>query len=123
MHKNTNIKNIHGVSFDFMLILKLFLVKYYIKVELCHDCYMILSSCSSQLEMNSHWLQDFAPYSPSSEVDSSSATLESPVNSYSWIKQEPETVVIKWDNINTLPAATETEQDNTPSSATATSST
>ncbi|XP_058621284.1 uncharacterized protein LOC131533169 isoform X2 [Onychostoma macrolepis] len=77
--------------------------------------------CSSQVEMNSQWLQDFAPYSPSSEVDSSSATLESPVDSYSWIKQEPETVVIKWDNINTLPAATETEQDNTPSSATATS--
>ncbi len=84
---------------------------------------MTLSSCSSQVEMNSQWLQDFAPYSPSSEADSSSATQESPVNSYSWIKQEPETVVIKWDNINTLPDATETEQDNPPSSATDTSST
>ncbi|XP_016340404.1 uncharacterized protein LOC107687542 [Sinocyclocheilus anshuiensis] len=79
--------------------------------------------CSSQVEMNSQWQQDFAPYSPSSEVDSSSATLESPVNSDSWMKQEPETVVIQWDNVNKLPAATETEteQDNTPSSATSTS--
>ncbi|XP_059380062.1 uncharacterized protein LOC132115669 isoform X2 [Carassius carassius] len=77
--------------------------------------------CSSQVEMNPQWQQDLAPYSPSSEADSSSATLESPVNSYSWIKQEPETVVIKWDNVSTLPAATETEQDNSPSSATSTS--
>lgn len=84
---------------------------------------MILSSCSSQVEMDSQWQQDFAPYSPSSEADSSSATAESPVSSYSWIKQEPETVVIQWDNVNTLPGAAETEQDNTPSSATFTSST
>ncbi|KAK2869844.1 hypothetical protein Q8A67_024236 [Cirrhinus molitorella] len=72
-------------------------------------------SCS-QVEMNSEWLQDFAPYSPSSEVDSGSARQGSPVSSCSWMKQEPETVVIQWDNTNTLPAATETQQDNTPSS-------
>ncbi|XP_026056545.1 uncharacterized protein LOC113042156 [Carassius auratus] len=77
--------------------------------------------CSSPVEMNPQWQQDFAPYSPSSEADSSSATLESPVNSYSWIKQEPETLVIQWDNVSTLPAAAETEQDNSPSSATSTS--
>ncbi|XP_073687318.1 uncharacterized protein [Garra rufa] len=77
------------------------------------------SSCS-QVE-NSHWLQDFAPYSPSSEVDSGSARQSSPVSSYSWIKQEPETVVIQWDNTNVpVPTATETEQDNIPSSAAST---
>ncbi|XP_043081888.1 uncharacterized protein LOC122329611 [Puntigrus tetrazona] len=73
---------------------------------------------SSQVEMNSQWLQDFAPYSPSSEADSSSAMLESPVTSYSWIKQEPETVVIQCDNVNT-----ETEQDTTPSGAASISTT
>ncbi|XP_067234550.1 uncharacterized protein [Chanodichthys erythropterus] len=76
-----------------------------------------LQSCS-HFEMSSQWLQDFAPYSPSSELDSSSARQESPVSSYSWMKQEPETEVIQWENINSPPAADYTEQDNTLSSAT-----
>ncbi|KAL0157351.1 hypothetical protein M9458_048597, partial [Cirrhinus mrigala] len=41
----------------------------------------------------------------------------SPVSTYSWMKQEPENVQIQWDNTNTLPVATETQQDNIPSSA------
>ncbi|XP_050953900.1 uncharacterized protein LOC127155608 [Labeo rohita] len=71
----------------------------------------------SGVEVNSQWLQDFAPYSPSSEVDSSSARQDSPVSTYSWMKQEPENIQIQWDDTNTLAAATETQQDNIPSSA------
>ncbi|XP_039522393.1 uncharacterized protein LOC120475775 isoform X1 [Pimephales promelas] len=67
----------------------------------------------SQDEMNSQWLEDFAPYSPSSELDSSSAKQESPVSNYSWVKQEPETELIQWGNINSVPADNSTEQDNT----------
>ncbi|XP_067290968.1 uncharacterized protein [Pseudorasbora parva] len=78
-----------------------------------------LQSCS-QDEMNSQWLQDFAPYSPSSELDSSSAQQESPVSSCSWMKQEPGTEIIQWENVNSLPAANYTEEDNAPISAVST---
>ncbi|KAK7124016.1 hypothetical protein R3I93_022198 [Phoxinus phoxinus] len=78
-----------------------------------------LQSCS-QDEMNSQWLQDLAPYSPSSELDSSSARQDSPVSSHSWMKQEPETEVIQWENINSVPADNYTDQDNTPNVAAST---
>ncbi|XDV47109.1 hypothetical protein PO909_016819 [Leuciscus waleckii] len=75
-----------------------------------------LQSCS-QDEMNSQWLQDLAPYSPSSELDSSSTRQESPVSNYSWMKQEPEPEIIQWENMNSVPADNYTAQDNTPNSA------
>ncbi|XP_077100340.1 uncharacterized protein LOC143751617 [Siphateles boraxobius] len=79
-----------------------------------------MNSTSSQDEMNSQWLQDFAPYSPSSELDSSSARQDSPVSNYSWMKQEPEMEIIQWENKNSVPADHDTEQDNTPNTAVST---
>ncbi|XP_051969401.1 uncharacterized protein LOC127634044 isoform X1 [Xyrauchen texanus] len=75
--------------------------------------------CSFQFEISSQWQQESAPYSSSSEMDSSSTrqdTCERPVNSYSWIKQETDTEVIQWEDSNSV-AASDAEQDNTQSSA------
>ncbi|XP_067290966.1 uncharacterized protein zgc:174877 isoform X6 [Pseudorasbora parva] len=70
------------------------------------------------VEINAQWQQESAPYSPSSELDSSSAKQESPVSSHSWVKQEPEPEVIQWGNMNSE-AATDAEQDKSLSSAVA----
>lgn len=79
---------------------------------------MILLSCSVPVEINTQWQQESAPFSPSSELDSSSAKQESPVSSHSWVKQEPEPEVIQWENINSE-AATDAELDKSLSSAVA----
>ncbi|XP_067290963.1 zinc finger MYM-type protein 3 isoform X3 [Pseudorasbora parva] len=80
----------------------------------------IMAVCltSVPVEINAQWQQESAPYSPSSELDSSSAKQESPVSSHSWVKQEPEPEVIQWGNMNSE-AATDAEQDKSLSSAVA----
>lgn len=82
------------------------------------DSREIMAVCvnSGHIETNSQWQQESAPYSASSEIDSSSMTQESPVSSNSWMKQEPENEIIEWENINTE-APAEAEQENMLSSA------
>lgn len=74
-----------------------------------------LHSCS-ELDVNPEWLQNFAPYSPSSEAEESK---EVPVSSCSVVKQEPETVEIQWENVNSPPPAvsSDSEPNNAQSSA------
>ncbi|XP_056105824.1 zinc finger MYM-type protein 2 isoform X2 [Rhinichthys klamathensis goyatoka] len=80
----------------------------------------IMAVClhSVPVEINTQWQQESAPFSPSSELDSSSAKQESPVSSHSWVKQEPEPEVVQWENMNSE-AATGAEQDKSLSSAVA----
>ncbi len=81
---------------------------------------MIVLSCSVPVEINTQWqLQqppESTPYSPSSELDSSSARQESPVSSHSWVKQEPEPEAIQGGNMNSE-AATDAEKDKNLNSA------
>ncbi|XP_051737398.1 zinc finger MYM-type protein 2 isoform X3 [Ctenopharyngodon idella] len=81
----------------------------------------IMAVClhSVPVEISTQWQQESVPYSPSSELDSSSAKQESPVSSHSWVKQEPEPEVIQQENMNSE-AATDAEQDKSLSSAVAT---
>uniref|UniRef100_A0A8C1K591 Zgc:174877 n=1 Tax=Cyprinus carpio TaxID=7962 RepID=A0A8C1K591_CYPCA len=72
---------------------------------------------SVPVEIHTQWQQqESAPYSPSSELDSSSARQESPVTSHSWVKQEPETEFIQLENMNSK-ATADAEKDNTLDSA------
>ncbi|XP_073687047.1 uncharacterized protein KIAA1958 isoform X2 [Garra rufa] len=68
---------------------------------------------SVPVEITSQWQQqpESTPYSPSSEVDSSSARQESPVSSHGWVKREPEPEVINSE------AVTEPEKHNNLNSA------
>ncbi|KAL1248946.1 hypothetical protein QQF64_022264 [Cirrhinus molitorella] len=68
---------------------------------------------SVPVEITAQWQQqpESTPYSPSSEVDSSSARQESPVSSHSWVKREPEPEVINSE------AAKDPEKDNNLNSA------
>ncbi|XP_050954722.1 zinc finger MYM-type protein 2 isoform X1 [Labeo rohita] len=70
---------------------------------------------SVPVEISAQWQQqqqpESTPYSPSSELDSSSARQESPVSSHSWVKQEPEPEVINSE------AAKDPEKDNNLNSA------
>ncbi|XP_056593567.1 zinc finger MYM-type protein 4-like isoform X1 [Triplophysa dalaica] len=74
----------------------------------------IMTVCvhSGHIETNPQLQQESAPYSPSSEIDSSSVTQESPVSSHGWLKQEPENEIIEWENMNSE-APVDAEQDNT----------
>ncbi|XP_043081885.1 zinc finger MYM-type protein 2 isoform X3 [Puntigrus tetrazona] len=86
----------------------------------------IMAVCVSvPVEINTQWQQqqqqqqtESTPYSPSSELDSSSARQESPVSSHSWVKQEPEPEAIQWENMNSE-AATDAEKHKNLNSATA----
>ncbi len=81
---------------------------------------MIVFSCSVPVEINTPWqLQkppESTPYSPSSELDSSSARQESPVSSHSWVKQEPVPEAIQGGHKNSE-TATDAEKDNNLNSA------
>ncbi|XP_051542800.1 uncharacterized protein zgc:174877 isoform X7 [Myxocyprinus asiaticus] len=80
---------------------------------------LLLSWNSVQVGVSPQCQQESAPSKPSSEMDSSSTrqdTCETPVNSYSWMKQEADTEAIKCENTNSV-AASDAEQDNTQSSA------
>ncbi|XP_051542798.1 uncharacterized protein zgc:174877 isoform X4 [Myxocyprinus asiaticus] len=84
--------------------------------------FMALSGHSVQVGISSQWQQESALYSSSSEMDSSSTrqdTCETPVNSYSWMKQEADTELIQWENTNSV-AASDADQENTQSSAVST---
>ncbi|XP_058621280.1 zinc finger MYM-type protein 2 isoform X2 [Onychostoma macrolepis] len=80
----------------------------------------IMAVCVSvPVEINTQWQQqqpESTPYSPSSELDSSSARQESPVSSHSWVKQEPEPEAIQWENKNSE-AAIDFEKDKNLNSA------
>uniref|UniRef100_A0A9J7XN91 Zgc:174877 n=1 Tax=Cyprinus carpio carpio TaxID=630221 RepID=A0A9J7XN91_CYPCA len=79
----------------------------------------IIAICvqSVPVEIHTQWQQqESAPYSPSSELDSSSARQESPVSSHSWVKQEPETEFIQLENMNSK-ATADAEKGNTMDSA------
>ncbi|XP_056306979.1 uncharacterized protein zgc:174877 isoform X3 [Danio aesculapii] len=85
----------------------------------------IMAVClqSVPVEITTQWpsLQEPTPYSPASELDSSSAKQESPVNSNSnsWVKQEPEVNAIQWEDRNLEPAI-QLEKDNNVNSAVST---
>ncbi|XP_056594776.1 zinc finger MYM-type protein 4-like isoform X1 [Triplophysa dalaica] len=74
----------------------------------------IMTVCvhSGHIETNPQLQQESAPFSASSEIDSSSVTQESLVSSHGWLKQEPENEIIEWENMNSE-APVDAEQDNT----------